>query len=86
MSDLVQSYLAAYIRQGVTLGAGLLIKHGIDASQANGLAALVNPQAVAGFIFFAASLAWSLLHKKSVNTQLIQAGVIPIPPTKPSTP
>lgn len=73
MSELLKSYLASFIRAALLVVAGSLLKHGASQVQANGLIALIDPNAVAGAIVAAGTLLWSLYHKRDVNTKLVVA-------------
>ncbi len=73
MTDLLKSQLAALIRQGLTALGAFLVVHHIAQSDATALTAAIDPTALAGFAMTAGSVIWSLIHKKSVQTQLVVA-------------
>ena len=98
LNSYLKSQLAALLRHGLTaLGAALVVHH-VTQAQADSLTAMVDPQAVAGFIVAIGSLLWSMYHKHSVAGQLngLKGGELlmnyqgannatPTPPTTPPT-
>ena len=85
MNSLYQSYLAAVIRWVITLAVGYAIKHGADASAANGLAAGLNPTSIAAAVGGIVTIAWSIWHKNSVNTNIAVAAATGISTATPTT-
>ena len=99
LNSYLKSQLAALLRHGLTaLGAALVVHH-VTQAQADSLTAMVDPQAVAGFIVAIGSLLWSMYHKHSVAGQLnglkggellmnnqVAKNATPTTPTTPTTP
>lgn len=75
MTPLFQAQLVAAVRWLITVGMGVAIKHGASQSEAQGFAALLNPESIAAFLVGVGTLAWSAWQKHSQNTKLVVAAV-----------
>lgn len=73
MNPLYVSYLGSAFRWFIGLAVGWAVKHGADASAANGLAAAANPESIAAFVAGAVTLGWSWWQKHRANTALAVA-------------
>lgn len=73
MSDLLKAQLAGLIRAAILAFGVFLVKHHVDNSDAAALTAMIDPTAIAGFLMSAGAIAWSMIHKNSVNTSLVVA-------------
>lgn len=60
--------IAEMIEHGLLAGSTLLVAHGVNQSDASGLTALINPQALAGFLVACLNLAWGMYRKHKDNT------------------